>query len=40
MIASHWRIVFLLLQLGLIALTIAGVRALGGDPVDNPGVPK
>jgi hypothetical protein len=39
MIVSHWKIVFLLLQLGLFAVTIAGVRALG-DPIDCPGTPK
>lgn len=38
MILSHWKIVLLLLQLGLFAITIAGVRVLG-DPIDNPGTP-
>jgi len=39
-ILSNWKVIFLLLQLSLIAITIVTGSALaGGEPVDNPGGP-
>jgi len=38
-IASNWKLVILLIQLGLLAMAIATGNAIAGDPVDNPFVP-
>jgi hypothetical protein len=37
MIVSHWKIAFLLLQLGLLAITAALVKPM--DPIDGPWFP-
>jgi len=36
MIASHWKVAILLIQLALLAITIASGIVLA-EPVDNPG---
>jgi len=36
-VLSNWKVCFLLLQLGLLAITIATGKALAqGDPIDDP----
>jgi hypothetical protein len=39
MIASHWKIAFLILQLSLLAIMITSGIVFAGDPIDNPGTP-
>lgn len=39
-IASHWKVAFLLLQLGLFVVMVTTVNPVGGDPVDSPVVPR
>jgi len=38
-IASNWKVVFLLIQLGLLAITLVSGNVLA-DPIDNPFGPK
>jgi Na+-transporting NADH:ubiquinone oxidoreductase subunit NqrC len=35
-IASNWKTILVLLQLGLLAVTIVAGTALAGEPIDNP----
>jgi hypothetical protein len=39
LVASNWKTILLLIQLGLIAVTIATGHVLAGEVIDNPGGP-